>query len=59
MMSQSPGMVMMLLSFLLFPIILSGNLKEKGATMVASFVGAIFAFPYVLFFYLMMVYLLY
>ena len=45
MLQQSPGMLMLLFGFLVFPLIYGGKMKEKAAEMVASFVGAVFSSP--------------
>lgn len=58
-MFQSPGMLILLFVFMVFPLIAGGKIEEKGATIVASLIGAVFSSPTILIVYALVIGIVY
>lgn len=50
-MNTSPGSLVLLLFFLMFPLIANGQIKEQGAKMIAALLVAVFSSPLLVTFY--------
>jgi len=54
-MIQSPGLILLLFCFLIFPLIIGGHIKEKAASTLACFITAILSFPITFSIYLLLI----
>ncbi len=50
-MNTSPGALVLMLFFLMFPFIIKGQIKEQGAKMIAALLVAVFSSPLLVTFY--------